>query len=126
MKKILIVDDDTDLLLALRVRLKSRGYTTTLASDATTAVRKALQEKPDLVLLDIGLPDENGFVVLDHLKLHTELASIPVIIVSARSSHVYKDAAVIAGARAYFEKPFDNEELLQAIGAALTPSYAVS
>ncbi len=124
MKQILIVDDDTDLLLALRIRLKSRGYATLLASDANTAVQKALQEKPDLILLDIGLPDQNGFLVLDHLKNNSDLASIPVIVVSARPSDVYKDAAVMAGARAYFEKPFNNEELLHAIRNALTPSYA--
>ena len=124
MKKILIVDDDTDLLLALRIRLRSRGYATSLASDATMAIRKAVQEKPDLILLDIGLPDQNGFLVLDHLKQNTDLASIPVIIVSARPSDVYKGAAVMAGARAYFEKPFNNEELLHAIRNALTPSYA--
>jgi DNA-binding response OmpR family regulator len=95
-----------------------------LASDATTATQKAVQEKPDLILLDIGLPDQNGFLVLDHLKRNPDLASIPVIIVSARPSDVYKDAAVMAGARAYFEKPFNNEELLHAIRNALTPSYA--
>ncbi len=124
MNKILIVDDDTDLLLALRIRLNSRGYATSLASDAKTAMRKTFQEKPDLILLDIGLPDQNGFLVLDHLKRNTDLAAIPVIIVSARSSDVYKDAAVMAGAKAYFEKPFNNEDLLRAIRNALTPSYA--
>jgi DNA-binding response OmpR family regulator len=120
MKKILIVDDDTDLLLALRIRLQSGGYATLLASNASTAIEKAQQEKPDLILLDIGLPDQNGFVVLESLKQDDDLAAIPVIVVSARPSHVYKDAALMAGAKAYFEKPFSNKELLQAIQSALT------
>ncbi len=120
MKKILIVDDDTDLLLALRIRLQSGGYGTLLASNASIAIQKALQEKPDLILLDIGLPDENGFVVLDSLKRNNNVADIPVIVVSARPSHVYRDAAMIAGAKAYFEKPFSNEALLNAIDHALT------
>jgi two-component system KDP operon response regulator KdpE len=124
MKKILIVDDDTDLLLALRIRLKSRGYATVLASDASMAIQKAVQEKPDLILLDVGLPDQNGFLVLDNLKQNSDLASIPVIVVSARPSDVYRDAAVMAGAKAYFEKPFNNEELLHEIRNALTPSFA--
>jgi DNA-binding response OmpR family regulator len=120
MKKILIVDDDTDLLLALRIRLQSGGYATLLASSASVAIEKALQEKPDLILLDIGLPDQNGFVVLDALKRDDDLAAIPVIVVSARPSGVYKDAALMGGAKAYFEKPFSNEALLHAIRRALT------
>jgi DNA-binding response OmpR family regulator len=120
MKKILIVDDDTDLLLALRIRLQSGGYATLLASSASVAIEKALQEKPDLILLDIGLPDQNGFVVLDALKRDDDLAAIPVIVVSARPSDVYKDAALMGGAKAYFEKPFSNEALLHEIRRALT------
>jgi chemosensory pili system protein ChpA (sensor histidine kinase/response regulator) len=61
---------------------------------------------------------------LDNLKQNSDLASIPVIVVSARPSDVYRDAAVMAGAKAYFEKPFNNEELLHEIRNALTPSFA--
>lgn len=114
-KKILIVDDDKDLLLALRVRLKSRGYATVFATDANSAIKIAADEKPDLILLDLGLPDNNGFVVMEKLNVVSDLASIPVIVVSARPLDVYKDAALLAGAKGYFQKPFDNEDLLNAI-----------
>jgi two-component system KDP operon response regulator KdpE len=114
-KKILIVDDDKDLLLALRVRLKSRGYATAFATDASSAIQMALEEKPDLILLDLGLPDDNGFIVIDKLKELGALPSIPVIVVSARPLDVYKDAALLAGAKGYFQKPFDNEDLLRTI-----------
>src|SRR5512142_1851726 len=121
MKKILIMDDDTDLLAGLCIRLSAHGYATLVASDATVAIQKMLQEKPDLVLLDIGLPDQKGFVVLDHVKQSPELGAVPVIIVSTRPSDVYRDAAVIAGATGYFEKPFNNEALFHAIHDALAP-----
>src|ERR1700745_484272 len=114
-KKILVVDDDKDLLLALRVRLASRGYATVTATDADAAIRMAIVEEPDLILLDLGLPDDNGFVVMDKLKQLGLLNSIPLIFVSARPLKVYKDAALVAGAKGYFQKPFDNEDLLRAI-----------
>ena len=114
-KKILIVDDDKDLLLALRVRLKSRGYETAFATDAHSALQMTAEEKPDLILLDLGLPDDNGFIMMEKLKQADDLASIPVIVVSARPVDVYKDAAILGGAKAYFQKPFDNQDLLSVI-----------
>lgn len=114
-KKILIVDDDKDLLLALSVRLASRGYQTLCAPDAATAILKAAQAKPDLILLDLGLPDGNGFFVMDMVKQLSSVANIPVIVVSARPQDVYKEAAILAGAKDYFQKPYGNDDLMTAI-----------
>jgi DNA-binding response OmpR family regulator len=118
-KKILIVDDDQDLLIGLRVRLASQGYATVVASDATSAISTAVKEQPDLILLDLGLPADNGFIVMERLKELQTLSSIPVIILSARPANVYKDPAILAGARGYFQKPFDNEDLLDEIRKTL-------
>jgi two-component system KDP operon response regulator KdpE len=123
-KKILIVDDDEDVLLGLRVRLGARGYATVLAINAHWAIRVAQDEKPDLILLDLGLPDGNGFMVMEKLKQINGLASIPIIIVSARPLEVYKDAALLGGAKGYFQKPFDNEALLAAIHKELAGPVA--
>jgi len=125
-KKILIVDDDKDLLLALRVRLKSRGYVTAFATDAGSAIQMATEEKPDLILLDLGLPDDNGFIVMERLKQAGDLAAIPVIVVSARPLDVYKDAALLAGAKGYFQKPFDSEDLLRTIQKELAGSLGTA
>ena len=119
-KTILIVDDDKDLLLALSVRLASRGYQILRAPDAATAIIKAAQDKPDLILLDLGLPDGNGFLVMDIVKQLSSAANIPVIVVSARPQDVYKPAALLAGAKDYFEKPYDNGDLMRAIERELT------
>jgi two-component system KDP operon response regulator KdpE len=128
-KKILIVDDDKDLLLALSVRLTSHGYQVLGAPDAATAILKAAQDKPDLILLDLGLPDSNGFVVIEVVKQLSSTANIPVIVVSARPQEVYKDAVLLAGAKDYFQKPFGNDDLVRAIqrelGVAI-PASAVT
>ncbi len=113
--KILIVDDDKDLLLALRVRLTSHGYQVLGAPDAATAILKAAQEKPDLILLDLGLPDSNGIAVMDVVKQLSSTVNIPVIVISGRPLHIYKDAVMIAGAKDYFQKPFHNDDLIGAI-----------
>ena len=122
-KKILIVDDDKDLLLALSVRLASHGYQILRAPDAATAILKAAQDKPDLILLDLGLPDGNGFVVMDIVKQLSSTVNIPVIVVSARPLDVYKQAALLAGAKDYFQKPYDNDDLISAIQRELTVAF---
>lgn len=119
-KKILIVDDDKDLLLALSVRLASVGYHISCAPDVATAILKAAQDKPDLILLDLGLPDGNGFLVMDIVKQLSSAPHIPVIVVSARPQDVYREAAILAGAKDYFQKPYGNDDLLMAIERELT------
>jgi two-component system KDP operon response regulator KdpE len=120
--KILIVDDDKDLLLALKVRLASHGFGILTATDATTAVQMVAQLRPDLILLDLGLPDSNGFVVMEFIKELKSNANIPVIVVSARPLSVYKEAALLAGAKDYFQKPFENDDLIKAIQKELAPA----
>jgi two-component system KDP operon response regulator KdpE len=114
-KKILIVDDDKDVLLALSVRLTAYGYQILGAPDAATAILRVAQEKPDLILLDLGLPDSNGFVVMNVVKQLSSTANVPVIVISARQLHVYKDAVLLAGAKDYLQKPFGNDDLIRAI-----------
>jgi len=127
-KKILIVEDDKDLLLALSVRLASVGYHILRAPNAATAILKAAQDKPDLILLDLGLPDGNGFFVMDVIKQISSAANIPVIVISAQPQDVYKEAAILAGAKDYFQKPYHNDDLMTAIerelAAALPDSVA--
>jgi two-component system KDP operon response regulator KdpE len=114
-KTILIVEDDKDISLALSVRLISHGYTTLTAPDAGSAIQMAAMKKPDLILLDLGLPDSNGFIVMEIVSQLKFAAKVPVIVVSARPAEVYREAAILAGAKDYFQKPFDNDALLKAI-----------
>jgi DNA-binding response OmpR family regulator len=125
-KKILIVDDDDHLLLGLTARLKTNGYAVVWASDAVTAISVARKEAPDLIILDLGLPAGNGFLVLDRMRALSDLVAIPVIVLSARDPADNKRRSLDAGAAAYFQKPPDNHEFLMAIRRALGETVALS
>lgn len=118
-KKILIVDDDQDLRAALNIRLRANGYDTDFAADAMTAVASARKGSPDLILLDLGLPGGDGFVVMQRLNAIPALAVIPVIVVSARDKDANENRVAMAGAAAYLQKPYNDAELLVEIRSAL-------
>jgi DNA-binding response OmpR family regulator len=118
-KKILIVEDDADVRLGYQVLLKAHHYDTCFAADSLSAVSEARKQQPDLILLDLGLPAGDGFVVLERFQGNLNLALIPVIVVSARDAHANKERALKAGARAYLQKPWNDEELLAHISDAL-------
>lgn len=119
--KILIVDDDADIRRGLYVWLRAHDYEVIFAADAVSAMAAAMKEKPELIILDIGLPAGDGFVVMQRLKKHPALDCIPVIILTARDAQVNQPLAMSAGAFAFFQKPADNNQLLKAIRAALDP-----
>jgi DNA-binding response OmpR family regulator len=100
--------------------LRASNYDTAFASDAVMALSIAKKEAPDLILLDLGLPGGDGFLVLDRMKNIAALACTPVIVISARESRSNEERALKAGAEAYFQKPFDNDQLMSAIERALT------
>jgi DNA-binding response OmpR family regulator len=121
--KILIVDDDPDLRKGLNLRLRSNQYDTAYATDGFSAIAMAQKERPDLIILDIGLPAGDGFVVLERLQQNATLSAIPVIVLTARDPQATRDKIMKAGATAYFQKPADNAELLGAIRTILSPAW---
>jgi two-component system KDP operon response regulator KdpE len=125
-KTILIVDDDPHLILGLAVRLRANGYEVISASDAVSAITIARKALPGLIVLDIGLPGGDGFQVLERMRALADLVSIPVIVLSARDPTDHKKRALEAGAAAYFQKPPENYEFLNAIRHALGETNALS
>jgi CheY-like chemotaxis protein len=119
LKKILIVDDDPDVRQGMHVRLKGSGYDTCFAADALSSIAVARKEAPDLIILDLGLPAGDGFLVMERLNRHPFLGVIPIIVVSARDARTNEERAIKAGANAYLQKPVDNTELLAVIRKAL-------
>jgi two-component system KDP operon response regulator KdpE len=122
--KILVVDDDSDLVRALRLRLRANNYEVSTASDGYTAIAQAQKERPALIILDLGLPVGDGFVVLDRLQSSDSLSGVPVIVLSARDPQMNEERALKAGAAAFFQKPADNDELLNVIRVSLGPGEA--
>jgi DNA-binding response OmpR family regulator len=118
-KKILIVDDDPDVRHGMHLRLKANHYDTFFAADAASSMLEARKHKPDLIILDLGLPAGDGFLVMERLKSIPSLAVIPIIVVSARDARANQERAVKAGAKAFLQKPVDNAELLAVIRQAL-------
>ena len=113
--KILLVDDDPDLVRALRLRLRANNYEVATAYDGYAAIASAQKEHPALIILDLGLPVGDGFVVLDRLQNIDSLAGVPVIVLSARDPQANEERALRSGASAFFQKPADNDELMNAI-----------
>jgi two-component system KDP operon response regulator KdpE len=117
--KILVVDDDPDLVRALRLRLRANQYEVTTAADGYAAIASAQKERPALIILDLGLPVGDGFVVLERLQSSDVLCGIPVIVLSARDPQANEQRALRAGAAAFFQKPADNDELMNVIRVSL-------
>jgi two-component system KDP operon response regulator KdpE len=113
---ILVVDDDRQLLRALRVNLAARGYEVLLAPDGATGLAMAGQHRPDLVIVDLGLPDMDGVDVVVGIR---GWSGTPIIVLSARHTEQGKVNALDSGADDYVTKPFGIDELLARVRAAL-------
>jgi DNA-binding response OmpR family regulator len=118
-KKILIVDDERDILKALMIRLQVAGYEVVTAFDGAQGIFMAHKEQPDLIILDIRMPAGNGFSVAEKLKQSENTFSIPVIFLTGSPEKDSEQKAMKLGARFYIKKPYDPEELLDAIRRAL-------
>jgi len=118
-KKILIIDDSADTRLVVSARLKKHGYDTVFAADALQAIAVARQTRPDAIILDLGLPGGNGFIVLQRLKANTMLSSIPVIILTSDKSRESEFKGLEAGAAVFLHKPAQEEALIAAVECAV-------
>jgi DNA-binding response OmpR family regulator len=124
--RILLIDDDPDLRRGLSLRLRANHYQTSYAQDGFSAIAMARKESPDLIILDIGLPAGDGFTVMDRLQKSSELSHIPVIVLTARDPQHTRQRMLQAGATAFFQKPADHVELLNAIRCVLKESQPAS
>jgi len=120
--KILLVEDDKKLALALSLRLQAKRYDVKIAYDAMGGVMAASKEKPDLVVLDISIPAGGGFTVAQRMKNLAATAGTPIIFLTASNDPAHRERARELGAAAFLEKPYDIEELLEAIKRALARS----
>jgi DNA-binding response OmpR family regulator len=115
---VLIVDDDDDLALGIGIRLRSSGFEVLTAPDAWVALQRALRDRPDVVILDLGLPAGGGMTFLQRARSNLDLALMPVIVLTAQD-HSVEAEVLEAGATEFLQKPVDNETLIAAIMRAL-------
>ena len=115
-KKILVVDDEQQLALAVKIRLQSRGYQVVTASDGQQGLEMAEREHPDLIILDVLMPVMDGYSCLRELNTRFGRGKIPIIVLTARDR--MKDLFELEGIEDYVIKPFDHEDLLMRIDRA--------
>lgn len=114
-KKILLVDDEEDVLRTVGFRLQASGYDVVTASDGMEGLEKAHSEKPDLVILDLMLPKMDGYKVCTFLKKDTRYRNIPIIMFTAKAGDLDKKLGIEVGADAYVMKPFEPPELVKTV-----------
>lgn len=112
-KRILVVDDEPDIVEVVKTRLEMGGYEVITASNGPEGLKAAKEGKPDLLLLDVSMPGMDGFEVLTKLKADPDIASIPVIMLTAKSEFKYIEKAQELKVTDYIIKPFKSDELLR-------------
>ncbi len=122
-KRILVVDDDKNLVKVLKVALSKAGYRVFIAYDGEQALKRIERVTPDLVILDVMMPGMDGIEVARYLLTFGGSRRIPIIFLSVKSNQEEVRRGYRAGADWYLGKPFNKEELLTAVGALLSPGY---
>lgn len=117
--KILVVDDDPDIRALIESYLRPEGYELSFAQDGLTCLTLAQRERPDLILLDLGLPAGDGITVLHRLHKILPLSRIPVLVITARSPGEWKDVSLQSAATSFLQKPVDRDTLLSKVRECL-------
>lgn len=118
-KKILIVDDEPNIVLALKYLLQDEGYDTCECYDGDSALQQARQWQPDLVLLDVMMPGMDGLMVAKQIRENENMDHVPIIFLTAKGTSRDKLEGYEAGAELYLVKPFDNENIISKVAELL-------
>lgn len=119
-KKILIIEDEKDISNLLTARLHNAGYEIAAAIDATQGIQMIHREKPDLIILDLMLPAGGGLLVLESLSKSSKVRYVPVVVLTGIQDEEYKKRVLTYNIDAYFEKPYNAEQLLKKINEILS------
>jgi DNA-binding response OmpR family regulator len=119
MKKVMIIEDDKKIAMALSIRLKAYGYDVKAAHDAVVAVSSAKNFRPNLILLDISMPGGDGFSLAERFSNLDITTGIPIIFITASKKIGLKEKALEMGAAGFFEKPYDTDVLLGKVSSLI-------
>lgn len=117
--KILVVDDDPFILMSLEFLMKKSGYSVVIARNGTEALNALTVERPNLILLDIMMPDVDGYAICEHIKSSPMLAAIKVIFLSAKTKQIDIQKGYDVGADLFITKPFSTRALKQQVADLL-------
>jgi DNA-binding response OmpR family regulator len=118
-QRVLIVDDEPNIVAALDYLLRRSGYEVHVATDGAAALRQVEAVRPDLVLLDVMMPEKNGYDVCQRIRANPQWRDIRIVILSAKGREAEMSKGLSLGADAYVTKPFSNAELVARIGELL-------
>jgi CheY-like chemotaxis protein len=121
MGRVLVVDDEPDVLLLCRLNLQQRGHELLEASDGSSALRLAREGQPDVIVLDLMLPGMDGYAVLEQLRSEDQTAEIPVLVLTAKSLKADRDRSAGLGASGFMTKPFLPNELCDLVESLTSP-----
>ncbi|XKE47136.1 response regulator [Halomonas organivorans] len=119
MPKVLVVDDEPNIVLSLEFLMQQAGFEVITAEDGETALERVAEQAPDLVLLDISLPGIGGFDVLERLRADPALSRLPIIMLTAHGREVEREKGLALGADDYVTKPFSTQALVEKVRALL-------
>ncbi|MDD5484396.1 MAG: response regulator [Kiritimatiellae bacterium] len=118
-KRILVIEDEADFRMMLRVRLEANNYEVSEAEDGAIGLEKARKTGPDLIILDVMLPKMDGYKVARLLKFDEKRRSIPIVMMTARTQQSDRETGMEVGADAYLTKPYKPEEMLEVVARLL-------
>lgn len=119
--RVLVVDDDVDIVRGLCVRLRAAGYAVDAAADAVAGLQLAASGRPAVILVDIRMPGMDGFGFLEGLRKLDQPGDVPVIVMSANVAEHTRTRVLAAGARCFVQKPFQSDRLMATIGELVRP-----
>ncbi|GLR64302.1 response regulator transcription factor [Marinospirillum insulare] len=122
MAKVLVVDDEPNIVLSLEFLMQQAGFDVTTALDGESAMALVTENPPDLVLLDISLPGISGFEVLEQLRSQESFKRLPIVMLTAHGREVEREKGLALGADDYITKPFSTRQLVEKVQALLNES----
>ena len=118
-KKILIADDEQNIVISLEFLMKREGFEVLIANDGEEAVKRIRSDRPDLVLLDVMMPKKSGFEVCQEIKADPTMASVRILMLTAKGRDTEMAKGLALGADAYMTKPFSTKELVEKVRSML-------